>query len=123
MCCSRARTSGSDVRRIISQTSVNRSAQCPACVQSEVSSVSVTPSPSRTLTRSARGRRSATSLPSNRVVSCDASQNGLRLDRPHRHRSNSAGASIGVGSSHPIGSPNSVSICAVRTSGGDPTTS
>ena len=69
-----------------------------------------------------RGRRSATSFPSKDTRSCVASQNGLRLDAPHRH-SQRPGASIGVGSVQPIGSPNSVSTCAVRTSGGEPVTS
>src|SRR6185295_6509981 len=53
----------------------------------------------------------------------DASQNGLRVEAPQRHSSVAPRVSTGVGSSQPIGSPNSVSTCAVRTTGGEPTSS
>ena len=56
-------------------------------------------------------------------VSRDASQNGLRSERPQRHNLNDSGASIGANGSQSTGSPNSVSTWAVRPSVGLPVTS
>ena len=99
MCSRRARTSGSDVRRIISQTSVKRSAQCPACVQNEMSSDSATPSPARpaharlvAADRPPPSRRTAWSRAMRRRTACGSTaRTGTGRTRP-AHRAASAPA-------------------------------
>ena len=81
-----ARTSGSAESSNIFQMLVNRLPQYPACMQREWSSLTMIFSPSNTFSRLEIGPVSAFSPPSNGTRVWVLSQNGLVLDRPHRHR-------------------------------------